>query len=638
MKSALCLGLIVVSGAVANIARAEFDFSKLFKIIGLEEVTRGDLVLRHETGLYIAPKLQTEVRVSVTGMIARTTVRQTFRNPSDEIIEGIYAFPLPDKAAVDRLRMVIGSRVIEGKILEREEARKTYEKAKRENKKASLVEQHRPNLFTTSVANIGPNEQVEIIIQYQQTLRYDGGQFTLRYPLTFKQRYGSNPDKLPSISKPIPTKILVQIDAGVELEFVASPTHSVRIKTQENIKFVELAQETSGDKDFVLNYRPKRGAEPKAALFTEVFEDEVYALMMVLPPLDSTTTVIPKETVFIVDTSGSMSGRAMDDAKAAVSDALQRIGSDDRFNIVEFDNDTHALFEESQHRREDSLAKAQAFVSGLHADGGTEMLGALQQVLPRPIPKGYVRQVVFITDGAVNNERELFGYIEKTLGEARLFTIGIGTAPNVHFMRNAAQFGRGTFTFIDSPRQVRSKMQALFQKLSKPALTDLQVNWNAPKVETWPKRIPDLYYGEPMIVTAKLPRAVPSVQAQGKRGALSWKMQAPIDEKRQHPGVAKLWAREKIKGLMDSLSTGASPLTVKEKVTAVALQHGLVSQYTSLVAVDQQPSSKKTGNKPQARAQMRPRGAMPRTGLGTTLMMLIGLALTGLGLLGGRRA
>ncbi|MEO8189249.1 MAG: marine proteobacterial sortase target protein [Acidobacteriota bacterium] len=594
-----------------------------------DEVHAGALLLKTASpGLYLpAPVLDTDVSIRVTGMIARTTVSQRFQNGTGTCVEGIYVFPLPESSAVDAMRLVVGDRIIEGEIREREEARKVYEQAKSEGRKASLVEQERPNVFTTSVASIGPDEEVQVVIEYQEALRFDQGSYRLRFPLVVAPRYipGAKPagnetaslgaaarsagsgwaastDRVPDaqrITPPVagpaagftnPVHLKVNLDPGFPVRRVASGSHALRTEAgQGNQTLVTLADRTiPADRDFELSWEPDLGHEPKAAVFTQMVGGELYALLMVIPPDAAAEpgTRLPRETVFVIDTSGSMHGTSIDGAKAALALALSRLAPEDRFNVIEFNSVTRRLFPESRRALPDAVESARRWVGRLRAEGGTEMLPALAAALEGSEAESAVRQVLFMTDGAVGNEEELFSYIQAHLGRSRLFTVGLGSAPNSHFMTRAALFGRGTFTYVASAAEVQPKMSALFRKLEAPVLTNLEVRWDDANAEAWPSRVPDLYAGEPLVVSVRLSGGSTGVTVSGDRGGQPWSHRLSLSASREDSGVARLWARFKIASLTDSATAGADTEKVRRAVVEVALAHHLVSSFTSLVAVD----------------------------------------------------
>jgi Ca-activated chloride channel family protein len=344
------------------------------------------------------------------------------------------------------------------------------------------------------------------------------------------------------------------------------------------------------DRDFELVWKPRIGSAPQASVLTEARDGKTYALLMVMPPpAQDESPRLPREVQFIIDTSGSMEGTSITQAKAALVMALDRLQPGDRFNVIEFNSVTRALFGAPVPVDVATMAQAKNFVAKLKARGGTEMKPALEAALGGDAAPGFVRQVVFLTDGGVGNEAELIQLTKERIGDRRLFTIGIGSAPNAHFMTKSAQFGRGTYTYISDVREVGEKMSALFRKLESPVLTDVSVTWPS-GAEAYPKQPPDLYAGEPVVVTAMLDSTASAVTVSGRRGGVPWQASVPLTTDGIEPGVGVLWARAKIDALTDALASGASEDEIRPLVVDVALAHHLASKYTSLVAVDVTPT------------------------------------------------
>lgn len=583
----------------------------------------GRLYFRSDDQTHVAaPLLSTDVRIAVSGLVARAVVRQQFENKSANWVEGIYVFPLPQDSAVDRLRLTIGTRVIAGTIAERQQAQRAYQQARAQGQRAGLVEQERPNIFTTSVANIGPGEKVTVEIEYQEQLRYSQGAFTLRFPLVVAPRYipgetvqvagrgWSAPttqvpdaDRItPPVRRPEeapgnPVSLQVDIDAGFKLAAVESNTHAIAKKEDANGRvLVALADAlVPADRDFVLSWRPQPSAAPTAGLFAEQREGRTHLLVMLMPPAGEVTSALPpREMIFVIDTSGSMEGTSIRQAKAALHMGLDRLKPGDTFNIIQFNSTASVLFGGPQPVAADSLRMAHDYVEALRATGGTEMLPALNLALDGMRKEGRVRQVVFLTDGAVGNEDALFRRIQDRLGDSRLFTIGIGSAPNSWFMSRAAQAGRGTFTNIDRLDEVSQRMTALFEKLEKPVLTEVTVAWPAGiEAETYPSPIPDLYAGEPVVFAASTGAALPAdavIRIGGRSGGQAWTRTLSLTGREDRPGVAAVWARRKLAALEDSRLDGTPQEQVRADSLRVALAYQLVSRYTSLVAIDPTPA------------------------------------------------
>ncbi|MCB1889439.1 MAG: marine proteobacterial sortase target protein [Rhodocyclaceae bacterium] len=586
---------------------------------------QGTLLFREAggPGQFAAPLLATDVQIHVSGPLAHTRVEQTFLNPADDWFEGIYVFPLPENAAVSRVRMRIGDRLIEAEIQERGEARATYEAARAAGQRAALVEQERPNLFTTSVANIGPRQEIVIELEYRQALDYrvenGRGGYSLRFPMVVGPRYlpgGGGTDEERDlvvagapvadgarISPPVlaegerrvnPVSLRINLDAGAPLASIESPFHAVEVlELDANRRQIRLSEgNTPADRDFELRWHLLEGHAPAASLFFEPGEDgRTYALLSLMPPsLRDDAPRMPREVVYVIDTSGSMEGESIVQAREALQMALRRLAPADRFNVIAFNSEPTAMFPSALPADTHNVAFATRWVGDLAADGGTEMAAALALALDDDGDAERIRQVVFLTDGAVGNEAQLFGLIQQRLGRSRLFTIGIGSAPNSYFMRKAAQFGRGSFTYIGRTEDVKAHMAALFERLESPLARDIRVQWPAgARVDMWPERIPDLYFGEPVVLAAELDHLDGEVIVEGKLGGRPWQHRIALGEASLGSGIGSLWARRKIDALMDRLSLGNDEAAVRAEVLPLALAHRLVTRYTSFVAVDKTP-------------------------------------------------
>ncbi len=655
-----------------------------------EEVKQGSLLFKNDQGhtnnFTQAPTLDTDVHIQITGMTARATVKQKFHNNSADWKEGIYVFPLPENAAVDQLRMHIGERIIEGQIKEKQQARKEYQQAKSSGKRASLVEQERPNIFTTSVANIGPDEDIVIEITYQQPVRYLDETFSLRFPMVVAPRYipgkmivsgfegtgwSVNTDQVPDASRitpPVldteqdsehrsinPVKIKIDLDAGFLLSRINSPYHQIDIGIPDKTRYsIQLQnKQVPADRDFVLVWQAEPQNSPKAALFTEEKDSDIYSLIMLLPPANEISSVLHREVIYVIDTSGSMSGPSIVQAKQALNLALTRLKPGDRFNIIQFNSYTDKLFHFPQPVSHHSLRQAQQYVDNLKAEGGTEMATALRAALSKQNnhvddKNTGVRQVIFLTDGSIGNEDALFSIIESQLGNSRLFTIGIGSAPNSHFMNRAAKFGRGTHTYIGNVTEVQTKMETLFSKLESPVLTNIHIQWPEDcanqncGIESWPQNIPDLYLGEPLLISTRSDTLPGSLTIKGEIAGKKWQASLSLKGGQKDSGIPVIWARKKIAALMDQMRRSDKVEELRNTIIETALKHHLVSKYTSLIAVDVTPARTKEAllkshalpvNLPAGWDYKKVFGQLPTTATNASVAFLSGLLMLFSGLL-----
>ncbi|MGE3874589.1 MAG: marine proteobacterial sortase target protein [Parvibaculaceae bacterium] len=593
-------------------------------VVSPAQMGTGALLLKtNEPGEYVeAPRVDTDFDITVTGPIARTRLTQAFKNPTNGWIEGTYVFPLPENAAVDTLKMVIGERIIVGDIKERREAREIYEEAKAKGQKAALLDQERPNIFTNQVANIGPNETIVIQIEYQEAIRQSGGVFSLRVPTVVAPRYVPDPrivvsenaqfytvmDSVPDrdrITPPVldprksapvnPLTLTVHLNPGFALGEVQSSFHDVTAETLANgARRITLSRPEFADRDFELTWKALAGAEPQVGLFSETVNGSDYVLGLVTPQLQPESEKrLPRDVVFVIDNSGSMGGPSMSQAKASLIYALDRLDPSDRFNVIRFDDTMDILFPDTVPASRDNVQTAKSFVGRLEASGGTEMIPPLRAALrdARPDDQGTLRQVVFITDGAIANEQEMFDVLSSMRGRSRVFMVGIGSAPNSFLMTRAAELGRGAFAMIGDGGQVEDRMRELFAKLENPAVTNLKAELDEATAETTPAMLPDVYQGEPMMLLMKMPERKGKLTLSAKVAGHDWTQALALDKAEKGSGIAKLWARRKIDDAEVAQAMGTITSEEADKrILALALEHHLVSRVSSLVAVDKTPA------------------------------------------------
>jgi len=577
--------------------------------------------------------LGSDFDVRVSGLIADSKLVRTFRNTGDQWREGVFVFPLPEKASVYGLAMKVGERTIVGEVQPREEAKKTYEKARNSGRHAATVEQQRPNLFTTRVANIPPGATVSVELNYQQPVRYQDGVFELSVPTTLTPRYmpgeplAATPQQwqggwaVPTTGVPDAdaispftvdmadvaadshrASVQFTIDAGFPLARVSSPSHE--LATQQDGQVVKV-QPQVGDivmnRDFVLRWQPLAGQEPGAAVFHQRWEGEDYLLAMVVPGRAGKIR-LPRELTFVIDTSGSMAGESIRQAREALHMGLGTLAPGDQFNVIQFNSQPHALFMQPEMATANNLARARQYVSRLKADGGTEMAPALAMALQShgkasgELPdeaSPRVRQVVFMTDGAVGNESALFSQIRRQLGDQRLFTVAIGSAPNRHFMREAARWGRGSYTAVQDTADISGPLARLFAAMEAPVLTDIEVRWPGQVAsaleDSFPLRPGDLFQGEPLLQVVRGVPPAGELSVSGRLpGGATWQRSLDLQQAASGTGLNRYWAREKIDSLLDEARVeGQEP--DKAKITKLAVEHSLMSPYTSFVAVDTTP-------------------------------------------------
>ena len=568
------------------------------------------------------PLLHTDVAFDVRGLVASATVTQQYANSSPEPIEATYIFPLPHDAAVYDMEIRIGDRVIRSFIRERAEAKRVYEAAKSEGKRAALLEEERPNIFTASVANIMPGDHIDVRLRYVQQLRWEQGHMRLVFPMVVGPRYipgtqaighagtgwSFDTDAVPDASRITPSvhnpesrsghdiSLAISLDSGFNAASIKSVSHAINVRRlDDGRQEIELASgATLPNKDFVLEIEQAQSKTPKTSLFLSPGSDgETHFLLAAFPPTVQPSERSPVEMLYMIDVSGSMEGTSITQAREALMQALDRLRPDDRFGILAFSSGYGEFASEILPATSDNLVAARHYVRSLQAGGGTEMLPALLHLMRKPETPGYLRHIVLLTDGDLGNEEQIFAALRSDLGGARLYTVAIGSAPNLFLATKMAQFGRGTFTHIADISEIRDQMTRLFNSIESPVLTDLKLSFEGVSVaEVYPQRLPDLFQRQPLLIYGRISKGrAGKLHLTAQAGGEPYEAVIAFDASRAtfHPGIATLWARQRVEDLMDQWrhSDENGQAAVRATVIAHAIRYRLVTRFTSLVAVEE---------------------------------------------------
>lgn len=565
------------------------------------------------------PLKHTDVQANILGYIATVDVTQQFHNPFSSKIEAVYVFPLPQDAAVNEFVMQIGERKIRGIVREREEAQRLYDQARAQGYNAALLSQERPNIFTQKVANIEPGKSIDVHIRYFHTLRYEDGFYEFVFPMVVGPRF--NPSHSADPIHALPRRansqgnepagkhvrylrpnersghdisLAVNINAGVAVEELQSVNHKVQGDLRnEQGGTVAIAQEDSiPNKDFVLRYRVA-GERIKGNVMVHRDEDgEGYFTMMLFPPADlQTLERRPMELVFVLDCSGSMSGRPIEQAKDAIRHGLRLLDPQDTFQIIRFSNNASTLGPRPLIATRNNIGRGMNYVNTINGRGGTQMIEGIKASLGFPYDDELERQriVVFLTDGFIGNESDILGAIHDNLGPARIFSFGVGSSPNRYLMNRMAMLGQGAAAYLSLNDDPREPMEAFFNRLAHPALTDVNLDFGEMRaVDVYPARTPDLFVGRPVIVTGRFQGEIPrSIEVNGFAAGREVAMNVPVTVggHGEMAAVKPVWARLKIKELATRQTFDNNP-ELEQAITGIALRHQLVSAYTSFLAVD----------------------------------------------------
>ena len=573
------------------------------------------------------PLAETRVRGSVSGFVARVKVTQVYVNPYDAVIEATYVFPLPERAAVTSMIMHLSDRDVVAEIKEKKEAEQIYKEAVEAGHTAALMTQQRPNIFTQKVGNIPAGDKIEVELEYVDMLRYTEGVSAFIFPTVVGPRYipgqplpgpdqeacarCADTERVPdasAISPPVLRKgetsahrinLELEVAPGMPIAKLTSPSHDLSIDRRgDDRAVVRIAHgDRIPNKDFILRI-DLRGKRPAVTVLAHKNGGgNGYLTLAVQPPaFPKSGEIAPKDLFFVVDNSGSMSGRPIQACKELMRTALKGMNPDDRFTIMRFSDNVSALSQSPLKNTPENVRRGLNFVDRMGGMGGTEMLSGIRRSLKGSVDPGRVRIVFFLTDGYIGNEAEILKAIkEENESRARLFSLGVGSSVNRYLLTGMARLGRGQAQIMRYDEDSGPFVERFYRMVRNPVLTDVQISWGSLDVfEQTPGMVPDLFDTKPLLVHARYGRAGSgTVTLGGRIGSQTFSCQVPVDLPHQNhrPEVASLWAREKIGEWMDVETR--FPEKHKDEITKMALEHSLMSRYTAFVAVDREVVNRK---------------------------------------------
>jgi len=551
------------------------------------------------------PLKDTRVEINVSGVIADVKVRQVYRNEGSRPINASYVFPASTRAAVYAMRMQIGNEIIVAKIKEREQAKKDFDQAKEEGKSASLLEEQRPNVFSMSLANVMPQEQVEIELRYTELLVPTDNVYELVFPTVVGPRYASpkTPTKKEDgfVETPYlhqgqkPTSelhITTRIFAGVPIYDLSSPSHQI-VPQWQTPRAAQLALDDTdpfqGNRDFVVRYR-LAGDQITSGLLLFKGQDENFFLYMAQPPQRVATEAIPaREYIFVVDVSGSMDGFPLNTSKRLLKDLISKLRPTDLFNVVLFAGDADVLAPQSLPATQDNVTRAIRLLEQQRGGGGTELLPAIQQAMSLPRQESISRSIVLVTDGYVSGEQGVFDHIRNNLNRCNVFAFGIGGSVNRYLIEGVAKAGMGEPFIVTEESEAEGVAAKFREYIQTPVLTDINVrSIGFDTYDVNPLHFPDLLAQRPIILFGKWRGPVGgTIELTGKTGEGDYVTSLDVANSQPEEGnsaLRYLWARARIAELSDYGSSDVSEEESKA-ITALGLKYNLLTRYTSFIAV-----------------------------------------------------
>jgi Ca-activated chloride channel family protein len=594
----LIFALLAVAFLFTSVVAQETEKEPEDKTLAPYFVVKGDPSVDH------LPLKDTRVDISVSGVIADVKVRQIYRNEGARPINAAYVFPASTRAAVYSMRMQLGNEIIVAKIKEREQAKKEFEKAKEEGKSASLLEQQRPNVFSMSLANIMPQEQVEIELRYTELLVPTENVYELVFPTVVGPRYQSPQEKnknqeayveSPYLHQgqqpPSELHISARIAAGLPIYDLTCPSHQIFPQWQNGVAQLTLddSKPFEGNRDFIVRYR-LAGDQISSGLLLFQGTDENFFLYMAQPPQRVAADVIPpREYIFVVDVSGSMNGFPLNTSKELLRNLIGKLRPTDLFNVVLFAGDSAALSPQSLPANQQNIARAIALIEQQRGAGGTELLPAVQQAMSLPRQEGISRSLLLITDGYVGGEQGVFDHIKANLNKCNVFAFGIGSAVNRYLIEGVARAGMAEPFIVTDESAADGAADKFREYVESPVLTDIKVRANGFDIyDVNPVNFPDLLAQRPIVLFGKW-RGAPTgtIELTGKSGQGFYTTQLDVASSKPdeaNSALRYLWARSRIAELSD-YGGSEVPDDDAKAITALGLKYNLLTRYTSFIAV-----------------------------------------------------
>jgi Ca-activated chloride channel family protein len=527
------------------------------------------------------------VEITLSDQVATTTIDQVFRNDNDITVEGTYIFPLPEEATIERFVMYVDGQPLEGKVLNRDEARSIYESIVRRQRDPALLEYIGHDAFQASIFPIAAHEEKRIQIEYRQVLPLDQGLVEYVYPLS-TERFSPQPIENVAIT--------VHLSSKEPLKAVYSPSHDVAV-TREDDYHATIGYEQNDclpDRDFVLYYTVSSSDFGVNLLTYHPRGEDGFFLLLVAPPVEARDQeVVSKDVIFVLDTSGSMEGEKIAQAKDALVFVLDHLNAGDRFAIVPFNSAVTTYAPELQPASERNAARN--YVRGLNAGGSTDIDGALQRALQlADTASGRPQVILFLTDGLPTvGEMEPAHILEDarahTSTDVRLFPFGVGYDVNSALLDALAEENHGASAYILPGENLEERVSAFYSKINMPVLASLSLDYGGIVVEdTYPNPLPDLFLGSQLVLVGRYHdggAATITLQGtvNGQERTYRYTDLTFWSEDTRHDFLPRLWASRKIGYLLNQVRLHGENKEVTDEIIELSLRYGIITPYTSFL-------------------------------------------------------
>lgn len=592
--------LFVATALICDVHAGKDGSSPYFMIHGKSEIQ----------GVEIMPLRSSDVEVKIDGTIARVILKQRYANTGSVPIEATYVFPASTRAAVHGMTLSNGGRVTRAVIRRKDVARKEYAEAREQKKTAALLEEHRPNVFQMSVANLLPGEDIEVETTWTESIPSENSVYEFVFPTVVGPRYdgvgqsketpwAANPH-LPADTQVAPEFTLsVDLTTTLPLAEVGCPSHEVDVsfheKNRAKIEIGGTSKRGLDNRDFVIRWEHGNRQVDTGLLLHQGKEENHFMMQISPPPRVTPDHIPPRDYVLLLDCSGSMDGFPIETAKGLLVDLVKGFKEDDTFNVVTFSSDCQILSSQPLTASKKNLDRAVRFISEQPSGGGTEMKMALRRAIDLPGGEGRSRSILLVTDGYVTADTEARNLVKENIGKANLFTFGIGSSVNRELIESLARVGGGESVVVLSSTEAQKVARKFQEMVSSPVLAKVEISAVGVELtDMEPRRIGDLFAARPLVISGIWkgdPKGEVIVRGIAGNGTpFEQRMSLSDSAERSgmdHPALPTLWARETIRALEESLDKNAS-----EEIARIGLDYSLLTKHTSFIAIDEGPKAK----------------------------------------------
>lgn len=594
------LYLSAVYSLLMTFARADDGSAPYFQIIGNHDDSVDEQL----------PLKSSEVKVVIDGTIARVHLTQRYANSGSVPIEASYVFPASTRAAVHGMTLTTDGRVIAARIRESAKAKAEYETAKAEKKTAALLEEHRPNLFQMSVSNLLPGDDIDVEIDWTETIPAVDSTYEFVFPTVVGPRYtgGStaakgetwtaNPHLKPGVVSPAAFSLDVALATTLPLAEVKCPSHPVVVdfkgKDRAEVRLAGAAGTEAANRDFILRWKLANDEVDAGLLLNRGPHGNHFLLQVAPPPRVTSDQIPPRDYVMVIDISGSMAGFPLDTAKCLLRNLIHGLRPDDTFNVVTFASGSGLLSESPMAANETNVSLAMKFIDRQQSGGATELEAALKRSLALPGGENGSRSILLITDGYVSVEAETAELIRKNIGNANLFAFGIGSSVNRELIESIARAGGGEPEVVTTGKEAGPAAARFREQISNPVLAKVRITSEGVELGGMtPNPYPDVFAARPLMVTGSWkgePQGrivIRGIAGNGRPFEKSIDLAAAAAATgTNHPALPVLWARERVRQLSDRMKPDAD--TIGE-ITGLGMTYSLLTPYTSFLAIDETP-------------------------------------------------